>query len=328
MGSWPEFSETLASVSSGFAQIPAAVDGKPAPWVKVRLNRLGVGLDAVRFTNTSDYPADLLWAFTFPSKVRGNWYIVPEEGSLRGFSDFHRKQNLQLAGLDLPDQNIVIFQQLGGGQLLPGGRYILWFDFESGLPVDLHVKLHLVKPDPDKYPHFRSAHPIAKSLGLELPLRFTPAAPLADRADDLAQQGSFEAALTLVDAEVAKGGNRDADFLHARLQQDYAMALGQQAAEREKAHALFLKSAESMRALQGKYGQLTAPETQFLQTAMYNEACSWALAGQAEKALNSLREAIKAGFRDAGHLLADEDLRAVRELPAFEEIMRQMDEPP
>lgn len=63
-----------------------------------------------------------------------------------------------------------------------------------------------------------------------------------------------------------------------------------------------------------------------LQTTLYNEACSFATAGQPEKSIKSLREAVSAGFHDLTHILKDEDLQSVRELPAFDGFLGEFDE--
>ncbi|MGE4618911.1 MAG: tetratricopeptide repeat protein [Planctomycetota bacterium] len=56
----------------------------------------------------------------------------------------------------------------------------------------------------------------------------------------------------------------------------------------------------------------------------YNLACAHALSGNAEKALESLQNAIQNGYTDAEHTRSDSDLESLRELPAFEALLDQM----
>lgn len=55
--------------------------------------------------------------------------------------------------------------------------------------------------------------------------------------------------------------------------------------------------------------------------AHYNAGCSYALMGRAEDALEELSRAVEFGFRDADHMLADDDLASVREHPRFRELV-------
>ena len=56
----------------------------------------------------------------------------------------------------------------------------------------------------------------------------------------------------------------------------------------------------------------------------YNLACAWALSGDPEKALESLRQAMKHGYSDADHTRSDADLESLRGLRAFEQLIEQM----
>ncbi|GIW73036.1 MAG: hypothetical protein KatS3mg102_2578 [Planctomycetota bacterium] len=49
----------------------------------------------------------------------------------------------------------------------------------------------------------------------------------------------------------------------------------------------------------------------------YNLACSLALLGRTEQALQALARAIALGYRDADHMIADPDLASLRELDGF-----------
>jgi len=64
-----------------------------------------------------------------------------------------------------------------------------------------------------------------------------------------------------------------------------------------------------------------APESD---TARYNLACSLALCGRREEALDELEHAVRLGYDDLPHLLADEDLRGLREEPRFRALVERL----
>jgi len=59
-------------------------------------------------------------------------------------------------------------------------------------------------------------------------------------------------------------------------------------------------------------------------TVHYNLACSLALAGQGEDALGALESAVRLGYVDVAHLLRDEDLVSLRELPRFRSLVASL----
>ncbi|MGD8628739.1 MAG: hypothetical protein PVH52_06625, partial [bacterium] len=56
----------------------------------------------------------------------------------------------------------------------------------------------------------------------------------------------------------------------------------------------------------------------------YNLACGYALLGHRDRALKHLREAIKAGFTNVGHLETDPDLDGIRTMPGFIDILQKL----
>jgi Flp pilus assembly protein TadD len=59
-------------------------------------------------------------------------------------------------------------------------------------------------------------------------------------------------------------------------------------------------------------------------TAHYNLACSLALCGQAEAALDSLETAVTFGYDDGPHLAADEDLASLRPQARFVRLLDKL----
>jgi len=55
--------------------------------------------------------------------------------------------------------------------------------------------------------------------------------------------------------------------------------------------------------------------------ARYNLACSLAMAGRPEEAVNSLSKAILLGYDDLAHIDVDPDLDTLRERPDFRELL-------
>lgn len=62
-------------------------------------------------------------------------------------------------------------------------------------------------------------------------------------------------------------------------------------------------------------------------TAHYNFACSLALCGQRNRALDELEKAVELGYDDAEHLTHDEDLRELRTEPRFDALVRRLKSP-
>ena len=60
--------------------------------------------------------------------------------------------------------------------------------------------------------------------------------------------------------------------------------------------------------------------------AIYNLSCDYSLLGQYTEALQSLRHAIRAGYRDLEHLLSDCDMSPLHRHPDFEAIIRELRE--
>jgi len=61
-------------------------------------------------------------------------------------------------------------------------------------------------------------------------------------------------------------------------------------------------------------------------TVHYNLACSLALLGSPEEALAALENAVQRGYEDLTHLLRDEDLRSLRELPRFRRLVAALED--
>jgi Flp pilus assembly protein TadD len=80
----------------------------------------------------------------------------------------------------------------------------------------------------------------------------------------------------------------------------------------------------------GRYAEGLAVDRQLVElqpedsTARYNFACSLALVGEREGALDQLEEAARRGYDDAEHLAADPDLASLRDEPRFQALLESL----
>lgn len=59
-------------------------------------------------------------------------------------------------------------------------------------------------------------------------------------------------------------------------------------------------------------------------TAHYNLACSLALSSRKSEALQALRRAIELGYKDYDWMAQDPDLQGLKQVPAFEQLLRKL----
>ncbi|HKC10688.1 MAG TPA: tetratricopeptide repeat protein, partial [Vicinamibacteria bacterium] len=67
---------------------------------------------------------------------------------------------------------------------------------------------------------------------------------------------------------------------------------------------------------------LTSPE--WRPEALYNMACAYALKGEADSAMQHLREAVDAGFKKRWALEGDPDLASLRGSQRFQELLKKL----
>jgi len=78
-----------------------------------------------------------------------------------------------------------------------------------------------------------------------------------------------------------------------------------------------------------KMYDVAADSTHFVklkQIAYYNGACSYALAGNKEKAFDRLNLAIKAGYHNKTNMLTDSDLKSLHQLPQWDKLVKSIKE--
>ena len=147
-----------------------------------------------------------------------------------------------------------------------------------------------------------------------------PATDLYDQIQALARAGELEQGIALAEQVLAADPkNIKALGWLARLAQDRGVETA--ARDRKAANGFFFKSASAMRRLRDAKPVLDDREKQLLPSALYTEACAFAVEDQPDKAMASLKEAMAAGFYDIARLTSDADLAKIRENPEFQAML-------
>jgi thiol-disulfide isomerase/thioredoxin len=144
---------------------------------------------------------------------------------------------------------------------------------------------------------------------------------LVSQAEKAATNGDLEGEIRLLEQALkVEPDHRKALFMLAEVIQQRAANL-----VRPRNSPLYLQSARAIRRLRETYKTLTPQERQVLATLLYNEACTFAIEDQPEKALDSLAESIDAGFALRDKLATDKELDPIRKSPRFEELMKRVE---
>lgn len=327
---YPFLMQEFFYVKEGFAELEPATLDDPCPWYKVRLNSLHTKLDGIRFRNLFESQCDLVWAFALPREVFDSgmyWGIVQGPNSLsRDFTPGHLKRRLALGEIGLPDDNCVVFQQLEGHQLNYTSHGIIWFMTQNySEPYDVYVKLKLIDAR-TTLPTATKPQDLAPHLKFELPFELNSSATVVDHALEAAETQGALAGLQMLEKELAGSPSRETEFTYANMAQGHAYRLRVEKQDIEGAAPYFQKSAEVLRKIKQANPELTTQEKELLKAALYNEACSLARQGDTERAMQVLEEAVENGNQDAAWIRGDEDLKSLRALPAFDALLRKLEE--
>jgi thiol-disulfide isomerase/thioredoxin len=149
----------------------------------------------------------------------------------------------------------------------------------------------------------------------------TPEALVA-QAEQSVQRGDLDEAIRRLDQALETEPNhRKALLFLAGCSEERAGDLGRPASS-----AYYLKSARAIRTLRNTYQPLTPQESALVGPLLYNEACTYAIDKQPEKALDALEESIEAGFANAELMAEDPELASIRALPRFKELTRKIEQ--
>jgi eukaryotic-like serine/threonine-protein kinase len=154
-------------------------------------------------------------------------------------------------------------------------------------------------------------------LGPENPLTLTTQSSLAEI---LIREGQYAEAEKLArqafEVQVRSRGPQNPQTLYTLLQMGRSMALTHRYAEAKK---LFQEAIE-------KGGDSGRQENRW--QAWYNLACVAEAANHSDDALQYLREAVNRGYQNADGLLADENLKSLRQNPRFQALVAELRRPP
>ena len=149
-------------------------------------------------------------------------------------------------------------------------------------------------------------------------------------AEKLGADGKLDEASKRIAELVKKYAKKpQALWMAARLEHRLAFRRSDQLHDRKGANKHFFACAKYVRRLRKLVkNRVPLGLRNFGAIAIYNEACSFAVAGKHEEALKSLKEAIDWGFSDVGVASKDSDFDSLRKdlkhKKAFEELLEKM----
>src|SRR5262249_43063369 len=150
-----------------------------------------------------------------------------------------------------------------------------------------------------------------------------PADPnaLVAQSEKAARTGNLEEAIPLLERALAVDPNhRIALYLLAARSSDRGSEL-----DRPRSSPFYLAAGRALRRLRDTARDLNDDERALLGAALYNEACTYAVENQRDKAMASLAEAIDAGFDQPDLVAEDEELASIRKAPGFAELSRKIE---
>jgi thiol-disulfide isomerase/thioredoxin len=114
--------------------------------------------------------------------------------------------------------------------------------------------------------------------------------------------------------------NREALVLLSRIKERQAMELA-----RPENSPLFLEAAQLARRALAVPKAASKPEKAFFASVLYNEACTYAIDKQPEKAMASLSEASKLGFAELDTIETDAELDSLRKRADFQKLQKEIE---
>ena len=187
MSSFQALQEAIGPVVEELPAVTPHTGKQPPKWHRLKVNRDGSQFAVVKFQSPLKKDADLEWAFIAPGMT--NWYIMPLEGTMKGFKNFTRMQNIRVKGAQLPENQTMTFQRLTGGELKPGREYLLWFRYKTAKPADLQLCLHLSETGTHK--NVNKAADIARAIGIKTPFDYSTATNIPLKSAKVLKHGEY-----------------------------------------------------------------------------------------------------------------------------------------
>lgn len=148
-------------------------------------------------------------------------------------------------------------------------------------------------------------------------------AALMEEAVENAQMGELDAALEAFEKVLeAQPEHERALLLAARVYSQKGVQMAED--DRKAANKPLRRGAELMRRLAKLKKDLTESERETLMISIYNEACCLAIDGEADKAIERLKEAIEAGFEDPDFIENDSDFDSLRNDERYKAIIADL----
>lgn len=140
-------------------------------------------------------------------------------------------------------------------------------------------------------------------------------------------RGSFDTAIQLADKATETSSDkkirRGALLVKAGALQDQGFSLAKEPGQDAESNQSFYECAKAYREFRDQYGPLNDLERNKVSLAIYNEACTYGLEKNSNKALASLREAFQNGYRNVNATLNDEDFGDLRYTPEFKALVKE-----
>lgn len=118
--------------------------------------------------------------------------------------------------------------------------------------------------------------------------------------------------------------------LKRRSQVDFEIDFFEQILNRDPAYVDVLRNLGELFSVKGCHRRALQVDLRHVSlrphdpVAIYNLSCDYSLLGQYTEAIQSLHRAIRAGYRDVEHLMADTDLSPLHRHPEFEALVQQL----
>jgi hypothetical protein len=152
-----EFRKAVFGCRGSFREVPAAPGGR-ARYTKLTLNSRGGGFDAFRFRVPSagrDYQLYLSFVYPGTSKDHNiaalNILEVDGEDLILTYPEV--RENVTIAGRNLPEPNWWSHYRLYGRKLHAGREYLFYFDLKSDEPLPIRVRVRIEPLETAEPPH-------------------------------------------------------------------------------------------------------------------------------------------------------------------------------
>jgi formylglycine-generating enzyme len=180
-----QFDSALQAVAPALPELAAGTE-QGISWNRIVLNESGQGFDAFRFRCPLNSPSDLRYVIAAPRGREFDFGVVVPDGKVRGMN-VKLEIDLQLASVELPQENVTFFKHLLNGRFQAGEEYVFWVRSGDGPSQPTALGLHFAPMGPE--PNFTSSRQIAAAAQIALPETIEPSRVAAARRICCAWEG-------------------------------------------------------------------------------------------------------------------------------------------